>query len=425
MDERLVYLESKVVELDAAVAGLRRIEPSLEFLHNNLDFFKDLVLNLSSKIAMIENAIVTGLPAQITLQANMNKNEVVQQAASAVQNALRPDLEIMRLSIEEFRREASTTLATKMEVENIRVSSTSSSSNGSSSKPKVPSPSEFTGKRENWKTFSSHLSLFFTANATLYPSDTEKILFAISRLGDGSAFKYMEQYIPDFQKSAAVRPLIISNYDTFMATMSENFGILNAHVVAEAQLRSLRQKGSAMDYTNKFLELAAETDWNDSAKISQYRLGLKDTVQDMLALTDDPKDFATFASKAISIDKRQYARSVEKQNSQNTSRATALPASPVRPPAKATTLAPRFSSPALTLTPAAPANPMAMDLSQVRHITPEEKKRRQEKGLCLYCGAGDHFAKVCPNKKTLASTEIAETSSVFEFADFGLGNDQA
>ena len=183
---------------------------------------------------MIESAVTIGLPAQIALQASMDKTEVVKEAALAVQNAQRPDLDELRLLIEELRLDARTT----------------SSSHGSSSKPKVPSPSEFTGKRENWKTFTSHLSLFFTANATQYPSDTEKILFAISRLGDGSAFKYMEQYIPDFQKPAASRPMTISSYDTFMATMSENFGILNAHVVAEAQLRTLRQKGSAMEYTH-------------------------------------------------------------------------------------------------------------------------------------------------------------------------------
>lgn len=66
-----------------------------------------------------------------------------------------------------------------------------------------------------------------------------------------------------------------------------------------------------------------------------------------------------------------------------------------------------------------------MDLSQARHISPEEKKRRQEKGLCLYCGADDHFAKLCPNKKTLASSEVVGASLESESFEFILGNDQA
>lgn len=419
-ETRLTDLESRVAQMNTLVSVLQQIEPSLIFLHNNLEFFKDMVANLKNKIATLEDQAHEKLPAQIAQHTALNKSEVVQQAAAAVKEALNPDIEQMRQSIDTFRRDVTTAnLATKADVENLRMTSGTSSTHGYSSKPRVPPPSEFTGKRENWKTFSSHLSLFFTANAAQYPSDTEKILFAISRLGDGSAFKYMEQYIPDFQKPPEARPLVISNYNTFVTVMSENFGILNAHVVAEAQLRSLKQKGSAMDYTNKFLELATETDWNDAAKISQYRLGLKDAVQDMLALADEPKDFASFTTKAISIDKRQYARSVEKQNNQSTSRS-------VPSPARVALSTYRSSSPAAVATPTPIGPPsMAMDLSHARHITPEEKKRRQEKGLCLYCGAGDHFAKVCPNKKSLASTQIAETSFAFESVDFTLGNDQA
>ncbi|KAF9969622.1 hypothetical protein BGZ75_002724, partial [Mortierella antarctica] len=50
-------------------------------------------------------------------------------------------------------------------------------------KPKIDSPEKFSGKREDWKSFQSQLELFFLAQGSQYPTDTAKIMFAISRLG--------------------------------------------------------------------------------------------------------------------------------------------------------------------------------------------------------------------------------------------------
>lgn len=431
------FMTATNTRLDSLEQSLQGIEPSLKFLHENLSFFQSLVSSLhprisslenaASKIPLLENSVLTGLPALIEKQADLSKKDIVNEAAMLTQEALRPDLQVLQKSIDDFRRDATANFASKSDVENAQLSAAATLPRGPMNKSKVPPPSEFTGKREDWKTFSSHLSLFFTANANQYPTDADKILFSISRLGGGPAFKYMEQYIPDFAKPTESRPLIIASYTTFISTLSENFGIQNAHIVAEAQLRSLKQKGSAMDYTNKFLELASETDWNDSAKISQYRLGLKDAVQDILALTDEPTDFATFTSKAINVDKRLYARQVEKQNGNNSSRSIPMTTASAHR-AQSTHFR---SSPSLTIdpqpvisTPAATTPSMAMDLSQARHINHEEKKRRQEKGLCLYCAADDHFAKFCPNKKTLASMDLVGTSLDADYISFTLGGDE-
>ncbi|KAF9914745.1 hypothetical protein FBU30_002384, partial [Linnemannia zychae] len=70
---------------------------------------------------------------------------------------------------------------------------------------------------------------------------------------------------------------------------------------------------------------------------------------------------------------------------------------------------------------------MAMDLGQVqvRHISTEEKRRRQEQGLCNYCGEGKHFARDCPKKKHLASAEIGQDSFIPDEITFSLGKDEA
>jgi len=289
----------------------------------------------------------------------------------------------------------------------------------SSSNPKFEAPAVFSGKREDWKAFQSRLELYFLNTASLYPTDANKIMFAISRLGDTPAFKYMEKHIPSFKLPEEERPILISQLDVFFKSMSKTFGVTNAHVLAESQLRALIQKGSALDYTNRFTTLAADTKWNDAAMISQYRLGLKTAVQDIMANQDEPDTFAEFSQLAIDIDNRQYGYSITKGTGRSS---TTRPSSTSTAPQRTAPPPPPASSPS-----------MAMDLSQAQHrsIDAQEKQRREDNNLCRYCGADDHWAKDCPKKprftpkpfsKTTPSIAVVQTSPDVVFT---LGKDDA
>ena len=290
-------------------------------------------------------------------------------------------------------------------------------------KPRVDSPEKFSGKREDWKSFRSQMELFFLAQSSQYPTDTTKIMFAMSRLGDTAAYKYMEKHIPAFKLDEEDRPTIISDIEKFWSIMTKNFGVTNAHIVAESQLRALKQKGSALDYTNKFVQLVADTEWNDAAKISQYRIGLKEAVQEAMSRYDEPRKFSEFSDLAIDVDTRQYGYFLQKQPVRST---------PVLNTTRnqAPVSAPRSFVPAVS----APAPSMAMDLSQAQHrpVSAEEKQRRRDNDLCSYCGLEGHWVKECPTKPagskfgnrsnpTLASATTASTNPF----TFSLGNDDA
>lgn len=416
-------LNVRLANIENDISTLKTIEPSLSFFHRHLKFFEDLVAHLGPRLSSIENTIDTVLPAKITQQAQSDKHEVLNLATRQVQDTLRGELDAIRHSMDGFRSDAHALWATKAEVEHARLAN-ATHPQAHSTKPKIPTPDAFSGKREDWKSFSSRLSLFFTANESQHPKDSDKILYAISRLGDGSAFKYMEQFIPDFKKPAITRPMIISNYETFITTMSENFGVQNAHIIAEAQLRGLKQKGSAMDYTNKFVELASDTDWNDSAKISQYRLGLKDAVQDQMAFAEEPKEFPAFAKLAINLDKRLYARFMEKQNSHSRStpttaltnnRTTTTNSRPAPPPTPAPIQPSTYK----------PPPSMAMDLSQARHLTAEEKQHRRDTNACFYCGDTTHWSGKCTAKKSVLASATKDYSNDDSAITFELGKDSA
>lgn len=419
----LTDLSARVGLIESGLNQLMAIESSLDFLVQNLDYFKKLLTNLDPRLGMIENAITNGLPAQISHQAQLTKTRLVQEASSMTESNLRVQLDAVRTTMDEFRRDAFSTWATKSDLEAVRLSaaSTTSASHQSSAKPKVPTPAVFSGKREDWKIFSSHLSIFFTANASMYPEASDKILFAISRLGEGSAFKYMQQYIIAFEQPVVARPLIICDYEVFIKTMSENFGVLNAQVVSETQLRTLKQTGSAMDYTNKFMELAADLDWNDAAKLSQYRRGLKEAVVNILVL-DEPKTFAEFTSRAIFVDSMQYSRYLEAKQTQPAPRTSSTTNySTNRTQFSVPRPAPVSSHPP---TPSVSSTPsMAMELGQARHLTPEEKQQRKDTNACFYCGDTKHWSNKCPKKPSLASAAVDEAS--ISMYTFDLGKDQA
>ncbi|KAF9914415.1 hypothetical protein FBU30_002566, partial [Linnemannia zychae] len=79
-----------------------------------------------------------------------------------------------------------------------------------------------------------------------------KIVFTISLLEDGSAFKYMIPFVKKLKESTTYHPAIVTNFETFLSTMKDTFDIQNANMVAEMQLYHLEHKGSTIDYTTKF-----------------------------------------------------------------------------------------------------------------------------------------------------------------------------
>jgi hypothetical protein len=148
-----------------------------------------------------------------------------------------------------------------------------------------------------------------------------------------------------------------------------------------------------------------------------------DVIKAIDMLENVPNTFSAFTQKAIELDSKQYASYLELRNRSS-------PANPVRLPASTRTTATvsrTQTTPApLPSNPSPPRPSMAMDLSQVRHLSPEEKKRRQDQNLCFYCASPDHMSKGCPNKisKTLANVNIGENSDS-ETITFDLGKDDA
>jgi hypothetical protein len=382
-DEAFTALQNRVLVLENSLERYREI---LDHFLTHKDLFAQLPIQLEPRFANLEKSLTS-------LKNPVGRDELNRTLAA--------------------HRE--TILASIKAMVDV-----SPSRSSTPSKPRFEAPNAFSGKREDWKTFQSQLELFFLNAAPLYSTDAEKIMFSISRLGDTAAFKYMEKYIPSFKLPAEERPLLLSDLDVYFKSMSKTFGVTNAHVLAESQLRALKQKGSALDYTNKFINLAADTKWNDAAMIAQYRIGLKESVQETMAIHEEPDTFADFSQLAIDIDNRHFGYSFTKS--------TQVRSSPGR--SSTTSTAPPRTTP---FAPPASTPSMAMDLSQAQHrsIDAQEKQRRKDNNLCTYCAADDHWLKDCPTKPKFSprpfskNTQSVATAQAISDVSFDLGKDEA
>ena len=210
----------------------------------------------------------------------------VKDASEAATYASNEDLTAHKTSFESYCHDSNKNFATKSDLAAAQLGSADTYPPATTPpKVKMPAPAEFSGKRPDWKTFIGHMNVYFTGSPKIYSTDSDKILYTISCLGDNAAFKYMQRYIADFEKPLTERPDMIKDYSHFCKIMKKTFGVQNADIVAEAQLTRLTQgTGSTLDYTNRFMELAADIEWNDPAKISAYHKGLNPEVLRMISI---------------------------------------------------------------------------------------------------------------------------------------------
>ena len=139
--ERLQSLEQRFEPLTI-------LEPSLEFLHANLEFFKNIFNNLETRLRALEVITLESAPARLKhLEAAVSvfdRPALVTEITAITYNSLREDISSIQKTMDDFRRDATALYATKSDLEVSRPTSTSSPS---------------TGKREDWKVFASHLTL--------------------------------------------------------------------------------------------------------------------------------------------------------------------------------------------------------------------------------------------------------------------------
>ena len=91
--------------------------------------------------------------------------------------------------------------------------------------------------------------------------------------------------------------------------------LLNEDKVTVQIIQKMQQDKSAAEYSIKFKQYSALTEWNDNTLIVMYWRGLKKNVKNQLAFDDDVmKTLNTLIKVAIKIDNKLYKCAMKKQH---------------------------------------------------------------------------------------------------------------
>jgi len=254
--------------------------------------------------------------------------------------------------------------------------------------PRVSLPEKFDGTRSKFRGFVNQVRLVTFLQPERYSTEESRVGL-VGTLLTGQALSW---FAPLFEK----RSSILSNFETFLEAFEEAFGEHDKARWATTKIRSLRQGSrSASVYASDFRQLACDINWGEEALVSQFYWGLKDDVKDLLLSLPDPQTLNEAISQAVKCDNRLFQRRQD-----HYSRATPNPRGN------------RFYSAAYVknVETQSETEDMQIDAVRFKPLTVEEKKRRFEQNLCLYCGEAGHKAGDCPKKQKPRTTRLRSTS---------------
>ena len=242
--------------------------------------------------------------------------------------------------------------------------------------PKVSLPEKFDGNVSKYRDFVSAVENVFALNGDRYPTEEIKVRF-IGTLLTRDALSWFTSLVESNSP-------LLQSYAQFLQEFKFLFDDpLKCQNARNAVSRLKQGKGSVLSFAVKFRRLAASTGYNNEALTQHFRDGLNDDVKDVLATCrDEPTDLDSLIPYCIAIDNRLYQRRLEKSGNRSN----------LRPNARNISVPTASSS-------TAPMDLDAMKVSVTKSLTQEERQRRIQNNLCLYCGEPGHRIAQCPNRK--------------------------
>lgn len=214
---------------------------------------------------------------------------------------------------------------------------------------------------------------------------------------------------------------LLNDFDALLADFQKHFESSDLKAQMQRKLDDLVQTGAASDYAASFYDIISHLKLTEESKMLSFRRGLKPAVLDGLALIiPQPTTLDALVEACTTIDDNQHQNAVEKRrrNQRNGNGNSNSHDTPRFTPSYAQTAAPAPSSSSEVV----PMEIDAMKTQRRSRLTPEERKRRFDNKLCLYCGDAGHVVSACPSapkKNGKAATSQAAGSSSASTASSG------
>uniref|UniRef100_A0A0W0F031 Putative reverse transcriptase-rnase h-integrase n=1 Tax=Moniliophthora roreri TaxID=221103 RepID=A0A0W0F031_MONRR len=233
---------------------------------------------------------------------------------------------------------------------------------------KAALPRAFTGARKDAKKFLREVLIYVALNPKAFPDDRLKKLFLLSYMTDGPG---------EFWKNEKTYLLLAFDADAEKVTWSEflddfrtSFEPLDPALKAQLELKDLKMKERADEYTYQFTYLAKQTGYNNAAQILAFKRGLPKSLvfKIMTRPEGTPSMIKEWMNAAIIFDE-SYKQALEYGKTWDDEHGGKKPQRSFR---------------------------KKEDVA-IKQIMEMDRKEYMAKGLCFRCGRAGHRIRDCPD----------------------------
>jgi Retrotransposon gag protein len=279
---------------------------------------------------------------------------------------------------------------------------------------KLHKPEPFTGEDpKKLKAFIFQCQPYFWNSD--FDSDSRKVTFALSYLWDVA----QEWFEPGISGLTDEPLEWFNNWEAFLDRLHTNFGPYNETGDAKHELTNLcmRENQHVSDYLVHFSGLALHCFWGEPAPRYRFYEGLPPWIKNELSKGRKPQTLQVLKQKVQNIDARYWEQAQEcshkQKYGQNPSKSSTSAASTVL----STTLKPTPHSDSCSeqkpkLKDSKTSTPhvdLSGKLNFKGKLTQQERQRRINKNLCLFCGGSGHQTDTCLVKSTRGCTATIES----------------
>jgi hypothetical protein len=275
------------------------------------------------------------------------------------------------------------------------------------SRTKVREPDQFDGSDpRKLRTFFVQCQINFQDRPRAFLNDTAKVTYALSYL-HGAALDWFE---PDLLRGPhARRPPWMDDFTEFSFELERNFGPHDPVGDAEHQLANLSMRdGQRINkYIVEFNRHASQVrGYGEGALRTHFYSGLPDRIKDEISRVGKPDSLYVLRDLAQSIDARYWERKSEITRQSKPTPSTSKPYERnFDKPSFAKSATPSASSSSASGNKAAKdrtsggkpyaKTDLSSKLGKDGKLTKEERQRRFENNLCMFCGKSGHVARDC------------------------------